>query len=79
MSVDPFEAPRAAGGRAPDVFRPGAWVPMRQYRDSDAIDFVIVGTGAGGGTLACKLAEVRIFRSRNGCRALFPSIGRFRV
>ena len=57
VSVDPFEAPRAADGRAPDVFRPGAWVPMRQYRDSDTIDFVIVGTGAGGGTLACKLAE----------------------
>ena len=53
----PWIAPRAANGRAPDVFRPGAWVPMREYRDSEAVDFVIVGTGAGGGTLACKLAE----------------------
>ncbi len=50
-------SPRAIHGRAPDVFRIGGWVPMRQYRDSEAVDFVIVGTGAGGGTLACKLAE----------------------
>ena len=27
-----IEAPRAIGGRAPDVFRSGGWVPMRQYR-----------------------------------------------
>lgn len=57
MSDDPMEIPRAKNGRAPDVFREGGWVPMREYRDVDAVDFVIVGTGAGGGTLACKLAE----------------------
>ncbi|WP_234826925.1 GMC family oxidoreductase [Rhodopseudomonas palustris] len=57
MCADPLQAPRATDGRAPDVFRPGGWVPMRQYRDSEAVDFVIVGTGAGGGTLACRLAE----------------------
>ncbi len=57
MSVEPIEAPRAIDGRAPDVFRPGGWVPMRQYHDDDVVDFAIVGTGAGGGTLACKLAE----------------------
>jgi len=50
-------SPRALDGRAPDVFRPGVWVPMRQYSEDVAVDFVIVGTGAGGGTLACKLAE----------------------
>ncbi|HEX5206901.1 MAG TPA: GMC family oxidoreductase, partial [Steroidobacteraceae bacterium] len=49
--------PRAIGGRAPDVFRPGAWTPMREYSLDEPVDFVIVGTGAGGGTLACKLAE----------------------
>jgi choline dehydrogenase-like flavoprotein len=49
--------PRAIGGRAPDVFTPGGWVPMRSYREAEEVDFVIVGTGAGGGTLACKLAE----------------------
>nr|MDA8249592.1 hypothetical protein [Rhodospirillales bacterium] len=54
---DPFDRPRARDGRAPDVFRPGGWVPMRQYRDDEVVDFAIVGTGAGGGTLACKLAE----------------------
>jgi len=50
-------SPRAKEGRAPDVFRPGGWVPMRCYRDDEPVDFAIVGTGAGGGTLACKLAE----------------------
>lgn len=57
MSDDPFAAPRAAGGRAPDVFRPGGWVAMREYALTDPVDFVIVGTGAGGATLACRLAE----------------------
>jgi choline dehydrogenase-like flavoprotein len=49
--------PRAVNGRAPDVFRPGKWVEMRTYDDHEEVDFAIVGTGAGGGTLACKLAE----------------------
>ncbi|HTT00690.1 MAG TPA: GMC family oxidoreductase [Steroidobacteraceae bacterium] len=30
---------------------------MREFADEDSVDFVIVGTGAGGGTLACRLAE----------------------
>jgi choline dehydrogenase-like flavoprotein len=30
---------------------------MREYAESDAVDFAIVGTRAGGGTLACRLAE----------------------
>jgi len=54
---DPQTIPRGKNGRAPDVFRIGGWVPMREYADSDAVDFAIVGTGAGGGTLACRLAE----------------------
>jgi len=57
VSDDPTQTPRAIRGRAPDVFRPGGWVPMREHRDTDEADFIIVGTGAGGGTLACKLAE----------------------
>ena len=56
-SDDPRSTPRAQGGRAPDVFRPGAWTPMRQYSEDEPVDFAVVGTGAGGGTLACKLAE----------------------
>jgi choline dehydrogenase-like flavoprotein len=48
---------RATGGRAPDVFTRGAWVPMRQYPDDEEVDFVVVGTGAGGATLTAKLAE----------------------
>jgi len=50
-------APRTGEGRAPDVFRRGGWVPMREHRDEDVVDFAIVGAGAGGATLACKLAE----------------------
>lgn len=57
MPDDARDAPRAIGGRAPDVFRPGGWVPMREHAEGDEVDFAIVGTGAGGGTLACRLAE----------------------
>jgi choline dehydrogenase-like flavoprotein len=49
--------PRGRDGRAPDPLRVGGWSPMRMFRDDDPVDFVIVGTGAGGGTLACRLAE----------------------
>jgi choline dehydrogenase-like flavoprotein len=56
MSGDEL-GPRALDGRAPDVFAPGGWVPMREYREDEEVDFAIVGTGAGGGTLACRLAE----------------------
>jgi choline dehydrogenase-like flavoprotein len=52
-----LEAPRARDGRAPDVFTPGGWVPMAAFRDEDAVDFALVGAGAGGATLAAKLAE----------------------
>src|SRR5579872_318475 len=57
VSPDPFAAPRAANGRAPDVFERGGWVPMRQFSDDEAVDFVVVGTGAGGGPLLAGLAE----------------------
>lgn len=56
MPADPQQVAQAAHGRAPDVFTPGGWVAMRDYAE-DEVDFLIVGTGAGGGTLACKLAE----------------------
>lgn len=57
MLNDAMHTPRGKNGRAPDPMRVGGWVPMREYGEDDAVDFVIVGTGAGGGTLACKLAE----------------------
>ena len=62
--MTPMHAPRATDGRAPDVFRAGGWVPMREYRDDEAVDFAIVGTGAGGGTLACRLAEAGLLGRR---------------
>ncbi len=52
-----LHVPRGKNGRAPDPMRVGGWVPMRQFDDNEEVDFAIVGTGAGGGTLACKLAE----------------------
>ncbi|HEX4098581.1 MAG TPA: GMC family oxidoreductase [Caulobacteraceae bacterium] len=55
--MDTPDAIRATQGRAPDVMRVGAWTPMREYSENETVDFVIVGTGAGGGTLACRLAE----------------------
>ena len=51
------ETPRARDGRAPDVYTPGGWVPMAGFRDHEPVDFAIVGAGAGGATLAAKLAE----------------------
>ncbi|HVV94499.1 MAG TPA: GMC family oxidoreductase [Hyphomicrobiales bacterium] len=56
--ADAEERPRASGGQAPDVFRSGGWVPMREFADEEMVDFAIVGTGAGGGTLAARLAEM---------------------
>jgi choline dehydrogenase-like flavoprotein len=57
MSDDPTTNPRGRHGRAPDPMRVGGWMPMREYAESEPVDFAIVGTGAGGGTLAAKLAE----------------------
>lgn len=58
MPADPFASPRATRGRAPDVFDPdGGFVPMHEYALTEPVDFAIVGTGAGGGTLAARLAE----------------------
>jgi choline dehydrogenase-like flavoprotein len=51
------DTPRAVAGRAPDVFTPGGWIKMREYPLDEMVDFVIIGTGAGGGTLAARLAE----------------------
>ncbi len=52
------DQPRACLGRAPDVFETGGWVPMREYPHDADVDFAIIGTGAGGGTLAARLAEL---------------------
>src|SRR5689334_2891431 len=39
---DAQHVPRGKNGRAPDVFRPGAWIPMREYPQDEAVDFAIV-------------------------------------
>jgi choline dehydrogenase-like flavoprotein len=39
------------------VFTPGGWTAMRSFADAEAVDFAIVGSGAGGATLAAKLSE----------------------
>ncbi|MGH7011534.1 MAG: GMC family oxidoreductase N-terminal domain-containing protein, partial [Caulobacteraceae bacterium] len=57
MSADPFATPRGKDGRAPDVMVEGGWLPMRQFRDHDLVDFVVIGTGAGGAPLIARLAE----------------------
>jgi len=58
MSNNPLLTPRAINGRAPDVFRKGEWVPMREYAQNEPVDFVVIGTGAGGGPLIARLAEM---------------------
>jgi hypothetical protein len=77
VSANPLEAPRAVGGRAPDVFVPGGWIPMREYREEEVVDFVIVGTGAGGGTLACKLAEAGFSVVAMDAGPYFRAVGGF--
>ena len=72
-------APRGKDGRAPDVFRVGGWVPMREYRDDEAVDFAIVGTGAGGGTLACRLAEAGFSVVALRCRPVLAAARGFRL
>ncbi len=57
MLDEALHTPRGKNGRAPDPLRVGGWMPMQQYAESEEVDFAIIGTGAGGGTLACKLAE----------------------
>ena len=57
MLDDAQHQPRGKNGRAPDVFHRTAWIPMREYPQDEEVDFAIVGTGAGGATLACCLAE----------------------
>nr|WP_239479500.1 GMC family oxidoreductase [Lichenicola cladoniae] len=57
MSADPFAAPRGANGRAPDIFSEDGWMPMRQYSEDEAVDFLVIGTGAGGAPLIAGLAE----------------------
>lgn len=55
--LDALRWPRGIDGRAPNVFKVAGWVPMQEHRLDEPVDFAIVGTGAGGGTLACRLAQ----------------------
>jgi choline dehydrogenase-like flavoprotein len=57
MLDDAMHIPRGRNGRAPDPLRLDGWMPMREHPENEPVDFAIIGTGAGGGTLACKLAE----------------------
>ena len=50
--------PPARSADAPQTFLAlTAGCRCGSMRDDDLVDFAIIGTGAGGGTLACKLAE----------------------
>ena len=80
MSADPFAAPRAANGRAPGrvpARRLGA--DARNIAENEPVDFVVVGTGAGGGPLLARLAEERLLGRRFRCRPVFPAAGGFRL
>ena len=58
VSADPFAAPRAINGRAPE--RVSSWrvgSHARSFDDREEVDFAVVGTGAGGGPVLAGLAE----------------------
>ncbi|MCQ8279998.1 GMC family oxidoreductase [Acetobacteraceae bacterium KSS8] len=57
MYADEPMRPRTMQGRAPDVFTRGGWIPMQLRSDGEEVDFVVIGTGAGGGPLTARLAE----------------------
>ena len=52
---------------------------MRNYAKSEPVDFVIVGTGAGGGTLAALLAEQGFSVVAFDAGGYFPPAGGFRI
>ena len=79
MLDDAMHTPRGKDGRAPDPLRVGGWMPMREYPENEPVDFVIVGTGAGGGTLACKLAEYGFSVVALRCRRVVASAGGIRL
>ncbi len=51
--------PSRQGGVAagPTVLVPRGWLGAREHRENEAVDFAIVGAGAGGATLAWQLAR----------------------
>ena len=58
MSDDPLQNSARAATDARRTFSvPAAGCRCATMREDEAVDFAIVGTGAGGGTLACRLAE----------------------
>ena len=79
MSDDPLasRAARTAGRRMCSA--PAAGCRCGIYREDEAVDFAIVGTGAGGGTLACRLAEAGFSVVGSRCRAVVPAAGGFRL
>ncbi len=56
--AESWETPGASAGRLPmpTERREELAPPMRHYREDEVIDAVVIGTGAGGGPLLCRLA-----------------------
>ena len=52
---------------------------MNQHRDADEVDFAIVGTGAGGGTLAARLGREGLLGRGLRRRPVLPPARRVRV
>ena len=66
MSDDPFATPRAGNGRAPDARRVGGWMPMREYPETEPVDFVIVAYGLAVSPLDEDREAVALDMARHG-------------
>ena len=79
MSADPLAEPRGKDGRAPDVFRPGAWVPMRQYQRGRSGRFRHRRHRRRRRHAGLPTGRSRLLRGRPRCRPVVPAAGGFRL
>ena len=72
-------SPQRVDGRAPDVFTPGGWVPMRSVGDDEAVDFAIVGRRGGRGDARREAGRGGVLGRPVRRRPVLAAAGRLRL